>query len=214
MNAIPDHRMRIGAGEIAEVMSREGDLLVVQMGARRLPARRAASCLVEPAPGDLVLVGGDIARCYVVAVLERAEDGPTRITAPGDMEIVATRGRLRLAAGSGLELATPEEMALSAGSATIKAGRTRLFLDDLVLIGRTALAHLGRARAVGQAFETVVDRILTRTKRSVRIATESEHVRAGTIDLRATDTLHAHGQATVVTAAGLVKVDGGQIHLG
>jgi len=214
MNAIPDHPMRIGAGEIAEVISREGDHLLVQAGARRLPARHAASCLIEPAPGDTVLVAGDIARCYVIAVLDRATDVPTRIAVCGDLEIVAAAGRLRLAAGDAVELATPGEMTLSAGTATMRAERGRFLLDDLVVIGRTALAQLSRMRAIGQAFEMVVDRILTRAKRSVRFVSESEHVRAGEIDLRASGTLHANGQTTIVTAASLVKVDGGQIHLG
>jgi hypothetical protein len=214
MNAIPDHPLRIGLGDMAEVISCEGDHILVQSGARRLQARRAASCLVEPAPGDLVLVGGTLARCYVLAVLEQQAEGTTRIAVPGDLEIVAGQGRLRFAARQGIDISTPEEVGIAAGVVTVKAERGRLLLDDLVVMGRTALAHLGRVRAIGQAFETVVDRILTRSKRSVRVTTESDYLRAGEVDIRASGTLHAHGETTILTASTLVKVDGGQIHLG
>jgi hypothetical protein len=214
MNAIPDHPLRIGLGDIAEVISCEGDHILVQSGARRLPARRAASCLIEPAPGDLVLVGGTVMRCYILAVLEQQAEGTTRIAVPGDLELVAPQGRVRVAARQGIDLTTPEEIGISGTAVTVKADRGRLLLDDLVVIGRTALAHLGRARAIGQAFETVVDRILTRSKRSVRVTTESDYLRAGEVDIRATGTLHAHGETNILTASTLVKVDGGQIHLG
>jgi hypothetical protein len=214
MNAIPEHPMRLGFGEVAEVVSREGEAMLVQAGARRLAARRAASCLLEPEPGDTVLIGGDLARCYVLAVLERVADGPARLSIDGDVEIRARDGHLVLAAGKGVDVAARDAVTLQAETVSVKARNGRLFVDDLVAVGRTAMSHFGRVRAIGQALETVVDRILTRTKRSVRIAEESDHLRAGQIDLRASGTLHANGETTIVTAATLVKVDGGQIHLG
>ncbi|NMJ40596.1 DUF3540 domain-containing protein [Roseomonas sp. JC162] len=195
-------------------MSHEGGSMMVQAGARRIMARRAASCLLEPAPGDTVLIGGDLARCYVLAVLDRAGEGPARLSIEGDVEIRARDGQLRLAAGKGVDIAAREEIVIEADAVSVKAGSGRFLLDDLVLIGRSAMSHIGRVRTIGRTVETVVDRILTRTKRSLRISEESDHVRAGQIDLRANGTFHANGETTIVTAATLVKVDGGQIHLG
>ena len=100
MNAIPEHPMRLGFGEVAEVVSREGEAMLVQAGARRLAARRAASCLLEPEPGDTVLIGGDLARCYVLAVLERVADGPARLSIERELApaVVGARYRHRLEA--------------------------------------------------------------------------------------------------------------------
>ena len=50
-------------------------------------SRRAASCLLEPEPGDEVLVSGPtLESAYIIAVLERpAADGPFGAKGPGEM---------------------------------------------------------------------------------------------------------------------------------
>ncbi|MEJ7729872.1 MAG: DUF3540 domain-containing protein [Polyangiaceae bacterium] len=56
---------------------------VVDDGARRFVAQRAASCLVTPEPGDLVLCDtADGEPAYLLAVLERG-DSPTRLCVEG-----------------------------------------------------------------------------------------------------------------------------------
>src|SRR3954470_9732764 len=53
-----------------------------------LGARRAASCLLCPELGDNVLVGGENDEsAFVLAVLERAGDGPARVDVDGDMQL-------------------------------------------------------------------------------------------------------------------------------
>lgn len=214
MNAIPQNPLRLGLGEIAEVVACEAGRIMVQAGGRRMAARRAASCLVEPEPGDLVLVGGDLARCYLLAVLERAGTAPLRIAGEGDVELLARGGTVRLVGEEGVEIATAREVRITAEAIAVKSSRAALFIDELSVVGRSAVAHIGRLRAMGSVLESFVDRVMMRARRSVRLIEESDHTRAGSIDLRADATLQAHGETSIVTASTLVRLDGGQIHLG
>ena len=77
-----------------------------------------------------------------------------------------------------------------------------------------ARAELTRARVEAGAIDTVADRVTERVQRSYRTAEEFDHLRAGVIDHAARETLKLRSHDAVLTAEGLVKVDGAQIHLG
>ena len=62
--------------------------------------------------------------------------------------------------------------------------------------------------------DTVMERISQKVKRSYRLVEECDYLRSGEVDYRADKNMSLHGDNTMVTAKELVKVDGGQIHLG
>lgn len=205
----------VPSGTVAEVLHGAGDgLLVVEAGAMRLQARRAVSCLVEPEPGDLVLLGGDAARPFVLAVLERPGDAPVRIALRGDAEIVARGGHLRLIGEAGVEAASPGVVALSGAEVRVTARSARVLVDHLVHVGTSVSAHVGQLKVVGDALETIFRRVMSRMTRSFRIVEETDQLRSGSIDHRAEELLRLHARNTVVTASNLAKVDGAQIYLG
>ncbi|MBX6372850.1 MAG: DUF3540 domain-containing protein [Acetobacteraceae bacterium] len=223
MNAIPSPRRALpgaigaaGTTMIGEVVLRAGEeTLLVEAGSARLPARRAVSCLVEPEPGDLVLLGGGAERPYILAVLERRSTAPLRLAVQGDLEIAATAGRLALRGETGAEVASPAAVTITAGDElTVTGRRARLLLDEVVHVGRSLAAHIGSLKVVGEALETLMGRILSRARRSYRFVEEGDHLRSGTIDHRAEGTLHLRGANALVTASTIAKVDAGQIHLG
>ena len=200
---------------VAEVLHGAGDgLLLVEAGAARLQARRAVSCLVEPEPGDLVLLGGDAARPFVIAVLERRGDAPVRMAVRGDAELVARGGRLRLMGEAGVDAASPGAVSLSGAEVAVTARSGRFLIDQVVHVGTSLRAHVAQLKLVGDALETVVRRVMARMTRSTRIVEEIDQLRSGSIDHRAEETLRMHARNSVITASNLAKVDGGQIHLG
>lgn len=203
------------SGTVAEVLHGAGDgVFLVAAGAARLQARRALNCLVEPEPGDLVLLGGEAARPFLLAVLERRGDAPVRLTIRGEAEIVARGGRLRLVGEAGIEAASPRAVSLSGAEVAVTARSARFLVDHVVHVGSSLSAHVERLKLVGETLETIVKRVMSRMTRSTRIVEESDQLRSGSIDHRAEETLHLHGRNAVVTATTLAKVDGGQIHLG
>jgi hypothetical protein len=161
-------------------------------------ARRAASCLLTPEIGDTVMVcGPERAALYVIAVLERAGDGPCRLALGHDAEICA-RGRLTVAS---------DEL-------VVRAQRATTLVDRLSSFGREAVASVGRVRLVGNVLESFFDRVSQFAGDSARVVEGVDQVRSTTIDYRAAQSLSLQGSEVIATAKTLVKVDGGQIHIG
>ena len=217
MTAITPFQTLMSQGALprsAEVLQREGETLIVGAGAERMPARLAASCLVAPEEGDTVLLVEAAGRHYVLAVLERRAGGPVRIVAEGDVEIAARGGKLALIGETSVEVASGGRITVAAPEANFTGQRATWSFAEVAGMARSLTAHLGRMKVVGEALETVLDRVLLRAKRSYRFVEEGDHLRAGSIDHRAEGNIHMRGENAVVHARRIVKVDGGQIQLG
>ena len=216
MNEISSRPLAARAGGmIGEVVQHAGEgRLIVEAGAARLTARRALSCLVEPEPGDIVLLGGEAERAYILSVLERHGTAPLRLVAHGDVELVAHGGRLALIGETAVEVVSPARVGVTAPEVSVTGRLGRMMLDKVVHVGNALTSHVQRLKVVGDAIETIMGRIMTRAMRSYRIVEEDDHLRAGGIHHRAEGTLHLRGKNAIVTGSTLAKVDAGQIHIG
>ncbi len=183
-------------------------------GREGLVARRAASCLLQPGVGDRVWVVGEAGReHYVIAVLERGSEGPAVCSLPGDAALRA-EGTLTVAGGTGLRLTTPQGMGVSANELSVQAGRGRAVLGELSVVARSMFASLDKVTRVGRVLELFVDRVMQRSAHSVRVIEGLDRTDAQTLDLRASDDAHIQATHALVNGKNLVKMDGGQIHLG
>lgn len=161
-------------------------------------AKRAASCLLAPEPGDSVLVcGPHAAALYIIAVLERSTDVPSRLVLGKDAEISAS-GRLSLAS---------DELLVRARTATT-------LIDQLSSFGRELSASIGKIKLVGNLFESFLDRVSQYTGHSLRTVEGVDQVRSSIIDYRSEQSLNLQGSEVIATAKELIKVDGKQIHIG
>jgi hypothetical protein len=177
--------------------------------------RRAFSCLVEPMTGDRVLAAGDPHEgLFIIAVLERREPSVTRLTVKGDLTLGLPDGRFSVAAAHGVDLVSAGEMTMTSPEITVRSPKGNIFLDQLSYLGRRLFAEIEGIKLLGGLFDTVMERISQRVKRSYRTVEESDHVRSGQIDYRAEKNMSLRGQNALVTARELVKIDGDQIHLG
>ncbi|BDG72352.1 DUF3540 domain-containing protein [Roseomonas fluvialis] len=199
MNAITGFSaFAMSGGQVAEVLSREGeDCLVLQDG-REEAARRAFSCLVEPEPGDVVLVAQGAASPYILAVLERRGTAAMRLALPDGATVAADGGRLNL----------------SAETLVMQAATTQVATQTLGVAATQTEARLGRVSAIAEAIETIATRIIGRFRRSYRFVEEGEHLRARDIDQRASGHMTLKGDTTTLQAGLVVKIDGAQIHMG
>ena len=212
--ARPLPRHPAAPADIARVLDRTEDGLLVEYAGAVHPARIALSCLVQPEPGDLALVAAASgAGLFVLALLERATPAPLRLMLGAEAEIAAT-GTLALLGGNAVTLASPARIGMTAGTLDVQAQHARLVIDTLAHVGRAVTAQVGKLRLAGEVLETLVDRLLTRAQRSFRFIAEGEHLRARDIDHRAEETVQIRGRTAFVTADTLVKVDADQIHMG
>jgi len=67
---------------------------------------------------------------------------------------------------------------------------------------------------LGRFFDSVVERLSQRVRRSYRKVEELEQVHAQQLDYVATKNVSVRGHNTLLTAEELVKLDGEQVHLG
>jgi hypothetical protein len=192
----------------------QGALFAVTSGSAVYDARRAASCLIEPAEGDDVLLAIVPGRgSYIIAVLER-EVEVARLAIEGDLEVQAASGRVVIAARDGIELVSTAGVGVTADAFKLTARTAEAVVEQLGVIGTVLQAQLGKAKIVAGTIDQAADRVVQRVKRAYRFVSEIEQVRAQRMDLAAEKTMSLHAENTVVTAEELVKVDGGQIHLG
>lgn len=200
--------------ETAIVVGISGRSVRVRSQLGEVEARRAASCLLEPALGDEVLVVRPDHRAYVLAVLERDGEAPARVSVEGDLQIACPAGRVSVSAREGVDLVTPGEAALAAGSARISANRGEVVIGALTYLGDRVTAQVDRIKTVAESVETVAERWVQRLDRAYRFIARSEMVRAEYVEIEARAAFHVKADTTLVNSAGLTKIDGSQIHLG
>lgn len=187
---------------------------LLRLDGRELRAVRAASCLVAPAIGDQVWVAGDdVHGMFVLAVLTRASEGPTAVSVDGDLELRAS-GELRVHAEAGVELATPAGLALRADTLDAQARMGRLSFVELRAVARSVFATLARVTRVGQLLELLVDTVTQRSNNSYRSIASVDHTQAEIIHQQASADVHISAERALINGEDLVKMDGGQIHLG
>lgn len=96
---------------------------VTLRGGASARAELALAFTYQPAPGDVVLVIGDDEQGrYVIGVLQGS--GRASLELPGDVDVRAVGGVLRLAGDKGVEVAAPE--------VSVQAGRVRMIADAVV----------------------------------------------------------------------------------
>jgi hypothetical protein len=188
------------------------DGILVDDGQTRL-VKQATSCLIEPLVGDLVLIIGalDDPGGHLLAVLERDSDSATLAVA-GELELTATR--LRLRGRDGIELHSEHTLDLHADEARLQARTARMFLHECSVVVRSMFASLAKLTHVGDVLELLVDRVLQRSNTSTRVIAGTDQTQARDIQLDAHANVQVRSQRTIVDGREIVKVDGGQIHLG
>jgi hypothetical protein len=201
---------------LGTVIGAEGGALVIETETRELRAKRATSCLLEPAPGDVVLVAdvGDGRHAYVLAVLEREAGAPGHLVADGDLAIKLSAGALDVVTANGVRLVSRQEVSVVSGAFRVNAVDGSVVLERLSFLGKLVRAEVGKAKVFGETLDSLLERVSQRVKRSYRMVEELDHVRAEQIDYAAQKRLGLHGENAVISAECLAKVEGDQIHLG
>ncbi|WP_307648339.1 DUF3540 domain-containing protein [Variovorax boronicumulans] len=105
-------------------------------------------------------------------------------------------------------------LALEAPALALQAEKAQVDIAQMDYRGAEVRMTTLVARFVGRTLETVLDRLSVLTRSSFRLTEEVEQVRAGQIDMQASESMRLHAKNTFVTSKVLVKVDAEQIHMG
>jgi len=201
--------------EYGTVVAGEKDALLIRSDMGVYRARRAVSCLVEPEMGDLVLFcTADGEKAYVLAVLERKEGAAATISVAGDLKLRLDNGRFGVEAREGVDIASPRKIAMTSPELDVRAAAADLTFQQTSFTGGIMQASLEKIKLFAGSFDSLLERLHQRVKRSYRFIEETDQVRAENIDHRAEKLLNLRGRNAVINARELVKLDGEQIHVG
>ncbi|AKT42452.1 DUF3540 domain-containing protein [Chondromyces crocatus] len=178
-------------------------------------ARRAVSCLVDPELGDRVLFTViEDGSAWVLAILEREEDTPAAVSLDRDLTIRVPNGRFDVVTSEGVGMTTTGDVSVVSRGVEVTAAVGRLGLDRLTMAARELLAEVSTAKVLAGSIDSVLDRVSQKVKRAYRVVEEMDHLRTKRADWSAEKSLHLHAENAIVSATGVVKVDGEHIHLG
>lgn len=183
---------------VARVVDLAPDGPVLALGTRRVEARRATSCLVEPATGDMVLTVNSGDAVFVLAILRRSTDGPAVLS-------VAEATSTTLAQA---------HLALRCESLTVDAGSTTLRSRVAQVAGRTLSAVAERLDVVARTLRRSADREFSHAKTAMRTVEGAETVTAGEMMLEARSALAQRAGIVLVDAREDVRVNGERITMG
>ncbi|HEY0210264.1 DUF3540 domain-containing protein [Acerihabitans sp.] len=179
---------------------------IVRHEQRGWQCRLAASCLLTPQPGDEVLIAGNQAQLWLLAVLDRADTlSPWSLAVAGDLDIAA-RGTLTLRG--------TKRLALLAPTLDIGADRGECRIGRLRYQGESLSARVDACCIVGKRLESVWRTLVQISRRWLRKVTHTEHARIGQLDYLAADYARIHSRNLMITADAVTKIDAEHIHMG
>jgi len=201
--------------EYCSVTGSEGRFFTVETALGVLTAKKSVNCLVEPLPGDTVLISQtESGRCYILGVLERAEAGPSTLMFDGDVEVKTTDGRFSVAAQEGIDLVTAKDTSMVSAELSVNSMEAEVSIQHLSFFGMFLEGQIERIKLIGQACDSVFDRVSQRVKRSYRWVEELDQLRAGQLSYFVKKLMSLRGKYSVLTAEEDVRIDGDKILMG
>lgn len=187
----------------AHIGAADGDGFLLSTGVN---ARRAASCLLRPEPGDLVLCAQvSVGDTFILAVLTRDAEQACTLETPGPATLSAN-GPLTL---QGTSLKLHSETSTTLRSQTLEAA-----LDTAHVAGRELHVFAGTMKLAGSVLSSVMDRIQQFSRQYLRHTEALDRVSAAQVQVEAKQILQLHGEHVLVEGEDLIKARGSQIHFG
>jgi hypothetical protein len=194
--ALPLHPPAQTQGEVVAIQT-DGTFWVAIEG-RRWLTQRAASCLLTPDVGDVVLLMTVEQQLWLLAVLTRAH--PTQAA--------------HLHCDSDLHLSSAGTLQLSSPQFKLNAAQGTCDIDELKYHGKSVSAWVNVGRFFGKQCESIWESVSQFSQRLLRKTAQCEQVRAGQLDVKTEDFTRLHAKNTFISSKTLTRMDAKQIHMG
>jgi len=182
-----------------------------------LLCRRAASCLLDPEAGDIILavVSAENEPSFILSILERMDaDTATTLTLAPDAVIRAEGGRLSVRSRTAIDINCIGGVSLSAERFDISASEGNWLIRSLSIMGNNLDSVWKDIRNTASSIRTVCTTSLQYLGDSFRHVKNLDESSAENIRLMASDTLQHNAKFINTTAVEVVKIDGQEVHLG
>ncbi len=202
---LPGVAWQFASGLVTDIAASGAVTVDLDGGART--ARRAASCLLEPARGDRVLVGLADTEGYVLAILDRHG------SAPSVLSVAAPSNRLTVR-GAQVAIIGESEVTLEAPAILARTRRFTLLADAMGLVGKVLTQAIDRWRVSAEATEIVSRDIATKAVRRIAIVEEMDSLEAGAVVQSIATATVTSANAAVIAAKEDLRLDGARVTVG
>lgn len=178
-------------------------------------ARQAVSCLITPRQNDKVLLAGDLSEgLYILAILEREEEHKQTLSFQGDVDLTVKSGRLAITSGQEIRFTSGRNIDFASPEVKVHSMKSEVHIQHLIFSGNFWMGQVEKIRLVVTAFDSLIERLTQRIKRSYRTVEEIDRLRAGRLDYLVDKLLCLRGKYSMLTAKEDVKIDAERIHMG
>ena len=192
--------------EEVRVQGIEGSQILLQTPAGVEMGRRAVSCLVNPEPGDLVLVSRSCRELYVLSVLERQGSelsevtlgfsGPVKVNSPAQITIRSQSAHW-----------VNRETSVSTEKLSVAATSVNALSEDVTL-------HSSAIRMISRSLDVISDRISRNARTLISMVRGHEVRQANQLTEQVTNTHMQQSKQTVVDARKDLRMNAERIHMG
>jgi Protein of unknown function (DUF3540) len=201
--------------DLGTISRSENGVFTVETRSGTYEARQAVSCLITPRQNDKVLLMGDFPEgLYILVVLEREGEQKQTLSFQGDVDLSVKSGRLTITSGQGMKFASGKNIDFASPELNVHSLQSEVHIHRLIFSGNFWLGQVEKIRLVVTAFDTFIERLTQRVKRSYRTIEEIDHLKAGRLDYLVDKLLSLRGKYSMFTAKEDVKIDAERIHMG
>ena len=183
---------------LAQVSGVLENAVLVEIAGRSHAARQAASCLLSPEAGDVVMCSTSRLGIHVLHVLERSAPERATVSAPGAKRLVLEQ--------PAIDVRTDDLDA--------NATRVRVKVEQLHLFSRLVSVVAGGFDLVADRIKRIARHETTSTGDSVRTVRNTDTLRARHILHDASEVMSLRSEIAVIEARGDVRVNGERISVG
>ncbi|MFO7751958.1 MAG: DUF3540 domain-containing protein [Desulfobacteraceae bacterium] len=198
----------------ATVKGQSEETVVLETAEGVVTAATAFSCLVRPAPGDLVLASSYEQTYYVLTVLERQTTSDMQCTFPGNVSFNAPRGSIQVASADSLNLTSALKTRIVSPENALTGKHTIITGDTLETATRETKFNTGSFTVVADAVDTIAHRISQRASTVMRRVEGVETLNIGNLVQTVRKSFTSRSHHTVLTAKDEMRIDGERINMG
>lgn len=176
-------------------------------------AQTAASCLLQAASGDQVLLASLGEDYWLLAILQRLSNQPAQLQVSGDLAI-HSGGQLTLNSEQDLLIRSAGRQQIVAETWQLDSQQLAIHCQKVNLIARVFQLTTGTFRQWAEQLEQVANQVLQKFGQRLCMVKQHDEQRSDTHRHLVQGTAQLQAETIVQKAKGSVNIDGQQIHLG
>ncbi len=197
----------------AVVTSVAADGIKIVLEGQTVRARKAFSCVIDPAPDDTVLCcRNNYGDWFVLAIVERPDNGKMQVSFPSDVTFEARQGNMSLFSGKSVTIAA-ENLNTFSRKTINQSGTAYIAFDKISASGSELQASYQTVRLISNLINTMARQVIDKFMGYIRHTEDHDQVQAGQLTRRTDGLFSLDSGNTVMISKKETKIDGEKIYM-